>query len=291
MFKDSHPLTNLIYFTFVLVITMFSNDPIFVGLSLVCAWIYSVMLKGKETMKNNLLLALPVFFLMALINTLFTHNGSTTLFYINDSRITLEAFIFGIISAAILTAVIIWFICFSEIMTSDKLIYVFGKARPVMGLTMSMIFRFIPLLRERFREIRLGQMSMGREEEKKLKGKIRQFAKEVSILISWSLEAAIETSDSMEARGYGLKGRTSFNLFKITARDKRYITFILLFAILPTVALFMGETDIYYYPKFVMRDYSIFRMASLISYFVLINLPILMDILGNRKWRPVKQEN
>ena len=284
-------MVNLIYFSFVLVITMFSNDPVFCVATLVLAWIYSVILKGKETMKSNLLFALPVYILMALVNTLFTHNGATVLFYINDSRITLEALIYGITAATVLTAVIIWFICFSEIMSSDKLIYIFGKARPVMGLTLSMIFRFIPLLRQRFREIRLGQQCMGREEQTKFVGKIRQFAKEVSILISWSLEAAIETSDSMEARGYGLKGRTSFHLFKITPRDKRYLAIITALAILPMICLIMGETDIFYYPRIVFKDWTDLRIVSLMSYIVMMSTPIVIDITGNRKWQLFGQTN
>ena len=291
MFKESHPVVNLIYFTFVLVITMFSNDPAFCIAALILAWGYSMLLKGKGTMKNNLLLALPVFLLVALINTLFTHNGATVLFYINSSRITLEALIFGLTAAAVLTAVIIWFMCFSEIMSSDKLIYIFGKARPVMGLTMSMIFRFIPLLRQRFREIQLGQKCMGREEQTKLVGKIRQFAKEVSILISWSLEAAIETSDSMEARGYGLKGRTSFHLFKITPRDKRYLAIITGLAILPMICLFMGETSITYYPEIVLKDWTAPRIISLISYIMMMSTPIVIDITGNKKWQLFGQTN
>ena len=290
MFKDCHPVVNLIYFTFVLVITMFSNDPIFIGLSLIAAWSYSLALKGKGTMKNNLLLTLPIFVIMALINTLFTHNGATTLFYINNARITLEALIFGIMGAAILTSIVIWFICFSEIMTSDKLIFVFGKARPVMGLTMSMIFRFIPLLRERFREIRMGQKSMGRIEETKFTGKVRQFAKEVSILISWSLESAIETSDSMEARGYGLKGRTSFSLFKMTSKDKRILIWTIITGILPTIAMIMGITDIYYYPKFIFGEWNLLRIATFVSYLLLVVTPIFIDIFENRKWQLLKQE-
>lgn len=49
--------------------------------------------------------------------------------------------------------------------------------------------------------------------------KIGHFVNEFSTLITWSLESSMETSMSMESRGYGLKGRTSFNRFRFTLKD------------------------------------------------------------------------
>lgn len=39
------------------------------------------------------------------------------------------------------------------------------------------------------------------------------------MLITWALENAIDTSDSMQSRGYGLHGRTAFSIFRFDARD------------------------------------------------------------------------
>ena len=61
-----------------------------------------------------------------------------------------------------LSAIVIWFMSFNIVMSADKLIYLFGKAAPVLGLTLSMVFRFIPLLQARYREISMGQRCMGR---------------------------------------------------------------------------------------------------------------------------------
>ena len=64
----------------------------------------------------------------------------------------------------------------------------FGRFAPVLGLTLSMIFRFVPLLRTRFELIREGQRALYAGDEKSFVGKIRQLGKEVSILVSWSLD-------------------------------------------------------------------------------------------------------
>ena len=41
-----------------------------------------------------------------------------------------------------------------------------------------------------------------------------------SIMVTWSLENAIETADSMRSRGYGLPGRTAFSIYRFDDRDK-----------------------------------------------------------------------
>ena len=187
-FAGYHPVVNLIFYAFAIGIAMFSTRPLFIGIGFVCSWGYSVLLGGSKAVKVNIMFMIPAIILMVVINTFFTHDGETVLFYLNGNRITLEALVYGAAAAFVLTSVIVWFASFNIIMTSDKFIYMFGKAAPVLGLTLSMIFRFIPLLKSRFAEISMGQKCMGRGQQKGFLRKTRLILKEVSILISWSLE-------------------------------------------------------------------------------------------------------
>lgn len=289
-FAGCHPAVNLMFFLFAIGITMFSMSPAFLAVTLVFSWLYSILLNGKKAVRSNLLFTLPIVLIMAVINTFFTHNGATVLFYLNNSRITLEALLYGLAAAVLLSSIIIWFSCFNVVMTSDKLIYIFGKAAPVLGLTLSMIFRFIPLLKARFREISMGQRCMGRHVSGGFFAKLRQVTKEVSILISWSLEAAIETSDSMEARGYGLPGRTSFHLFKMTPTDKVLLTGISISGMIAAVGCALGKTSIYYYPKVVLGQWDIPTVITFAAYMVLLAIPMVTDILGENKWQQYRLE-
>ena len=289
-FAGCHPAVNLIFFLFTIGITMFSMSPVFLAATLVFSWLYSILLNGKKAIKSNLLFTLPIVVIMAVINTLFTHNGATVLFYVNNSRITLEALLYGLAAAVLLSSIIVWFSCFNVVMTSDKLIYIFGKAAPVLGLTLSMIFRFIPLLKARFREISMGQRCMGRHVTGGFMAKLRQVTKEISILISWSLEAAIETSDSMEARGYGLPGRSSFHLFKMTPTDKVLLTGISISGIIGAVGCALGKTSIYYYPKVVLGQWDIMTVITFAAYIALLAVPVIADILGEIKWQQYRLE-
>ena len=67
--------------------------------------------------------------------------------------------------------------------------------------------------------------------------KIRHFANEFSTLITWSLESSMETSMSMESRGYGLKGRTSFNRFRFTLKDTFTIIIMLVCFVMAVIPI------------------------------------------------------
>ena len=85
-FASFHPLVLAVYYFLVIGITMFSMAPLFLCASCLTAWIYMLLLKGRVFLKQNLIMALSVLLLMTVINTLFTHNGETVLFYINRNR-------------------------------------------------------------------------------------------------------------------------------------------------------------------------------------------------------------
>ncbi len=285
-FCSYHPLVNTLYFTLTIGITMYSISPYFLAVTFLFSWIYSILLKGRSGMKLNAVMSIFMLIIMVALNMFFNNNGETVLLYINTNRITLESICFGIAGGVMLISIIVWFTCFNVIMTADKLIYLFGKAAPVLGLTLSMIFRFVPLLKSRFAEISLGQKCMGRGRGKGgFIMKARQLVKKVSILIAWSLEASIESADSMEARGYGLKGRSSFHLFKFSKRDIAAL-FLMLAAGLPVVvAAFKGMTNMYFYPKIVRPELDLWTALVLMCYTVLAATPIVIDIAGEIRWR------
>lgn len=284
-FYRSHPLLNFAYFAFIIGVTMFSNHPAFLLASFIMAWCYSVLLRGKKAVRFNCMVLLPTIALTILLNTLNVHNGVTVLFYLNGNRITLEAIVYGCAASLMLSSIIIWFSCFSTIVTADKFIYLFGRAAPVIALTLSMILRFIPLLKNRLREVSTAQRCMGRGGNGTgLIPRIRQFGKEVSILIAWSLEASIESADSMEARGYGLRGRTSFHLFRLAGAERWILVLMLLLGGICTAACAMGHTNIYYYPTILLPSISFAQGMSFAAFLLLMLSAVVLDIRGMRQW-------
>ena len=282
-----HPVVTASYYTIVIGILMFSNSPLFLISAIAMGMCYDMLLKGRRSLRNNLFIILFMSFLTVLINALFTHNGSTVLFYLGNNRVTLEAACYGLAMALMLSGVVIWFSSFNVVMTSEKLIYIFGRFAPVLGLTLSMIFRFVPLLRTRFELIGEGQKALYAGDEKGFIGKIRQFGKEVSILVSWSLESSIESADSMAARGYGLKGRTSYNLFKIRTADIMTLLLSMLLGGVTITSYAAGVNKLYYYPviRVVESSPKWLELAGYISFIALLAMPLAIDLIGELRWK------
>lgn len=280
-FYGCHPLLNFTYFTAVIGITMFANHPVILAASLLCAWGYSLLLRGGKALRFNAGITCVCMIVIPFLNILNVHNGVTVLFYLNGNRVTAEALTYGFVMAAMIAGMLIWFSCFQVIVTADKFIYLFGRFAPVIAMTLSMVFRFIPLLQERFKEISAGQKCMGRG----IKGRgiiftLRQAAKEVSILIAWSLEASIETADSMESRGYGLRGRTSFHLYKLS-RDEAILWIVLLILACGSAASCVsGAMSIFYYPQMILPRPGALTLAGMLCYGALLLIPPRMDWKG-----------
>jgi len=285
-FSRLHPLVNFIYLAGVVAITIISNNPIMLFIAFIASLIYSVILCGVGGVKRNLFLMIPIVVFTVIIQPLFSHNGSTPLYYINDNAITLEMIFYGMTVSILLMSTIQWFSCYNVLITSDKFLYLFGRMIPSLALVISMIFRMIPLLRHRFTEIDEAQIAIG----KKIRGiglyeRAKIFMKELSILISWSLESSIETSDSMESRGYGLKGRTSFHLFKWKKSDCVWLAVILWIIGVCIYGIVEKSVQVYYFPLFKMKELTITSYATFISFAILAIGPIIYDLGGKLKWR------
>jgi energy-coupling factor transport system permease protein len=289
-FSSYHPIINFGYFCFVLIISMFFNHPVILGISLFSAITYSILLLGlKKSIKFNLLFMLPMLIIVALINPLFNHAGVTILFYLdNGNPITLESIVYGVVLSIMLVTVIIWFSCYNQIMTSDKFIYLFGRIIPALSLIFSMVLRFVPKFKAQLKVISNGQKCIGRDiSNGNIIARARHGVTILSIMITWALENAIETADSMKARGYGLKGRTAFSLYRFDKRDGILLGIMGGLAIVFFVGMFSGNTFVQYNPIIIISGVYPFTISSMITYGALLLfclIPLLVDAYYELKW-------
>ena len=291
-FKSFHPIINFYYFVVVIFFSMFFMHPIFLSISLICSFIYSVSLKGKKAVKFNVLYMLPLLIITALINPAFNHEGATILFYLKSGNpITLESIIYGIAAAMMFISVILWFSCYNEIMTSDKFIYLWGRIIPGISLIISMVLRFVPKYKAQIKNISNGQKCIGRDVSNgNIITRARNGIKILSIMITWALENAIETADSMKSRGYGLKGRTSFSIFRFDRRDKITLSAMLILTVVILVGSWFGENTIKFFPYIKIKPISIFSIVIYSSYLLLCIIPVILDFKEEIKWKYLKLE-
>ena len=67
-------------------------------------------------------------------------------------------------------------------------------------------------------------------------------------MVTWALENAIETADSIKSRGYGLPGRSSFSLYRFDGRDQGALAFLLGAGAFIVLMALRGGMDWQYYP-------------------------------------------
>lgn len=291
-FKTYHPIVNFIYYLFVIGFSMFLMHPSFLVISLICAIWYSFFLKGKKAMLNNIILVIPMMLCAAIINPAFNHEGVTIITYLpNGNPITAESVIYGGASATMLASVIFHFSCYNEIMTSDKFIYLFGKMIPVLSLIISMILRFVPMLMHRFNEIVNTQRAIGNDiSSGSIIKRMKCGMKILSILVTWSLESALETADSMKSRGYGLKGRTAYSIYKFDTRDLITLLWILLCGIIVFICSISGNIYYRYFPSTVIEFTGFKAILAQISYSFLCVTPIIIEMREERRWKYLKSK-
>ena len=284
-FATIHPAVLMVYFLSEIVISMFSTNPIILGVGLVGGLLFFLMIQDIKVFLKDLTFYIPMFLLITIINPLFSHNGVTPLFFMNGNPVTMEAIIYGMDIALMLMAVIYWCKCYSLIMTTDKFLYLFGKAIPKLSLVLSMSLRFIPLFKEKLHEIRNVQSSIGLYDRKGFVNKIASELKVFSALITWSLENSVETASSMKARGYGLKGRTHFSMYKFRSRDFMYLLAIVIFFGIVIVGMAMGVTDFSFYPEISNFNFGISQIIVYISFALLSFIPFVSEVWEVIVWK------
>ena len=283
-FAGYHPAVNLFYFALVIGCAMVLAHPVCLAFSLACAMGYAVSLSGKKALR---LYMLPLLLATAIANPLFSHAGVTILAYLpSGNPLTLESILYGIWAAFLLVTVITWFSCFNAVMRSDKLVYLFGRVIPALSLVLSMALRFVPRFTAQAKAIANAQKCLGRDVSQ---GNILRRAKHgmkiLSILITWALENAIDTADSMKSRGYGLPGRSAFSLYRFERRDRLALLFLAVCGSLIFAGAVTGQLEFHFYPYIGGADCSAWQAGLFVIYIALGGLPLWVRGREALQWK------
>lgn len=285
-FAVMHPWTNFIYTVLVLVITMFTMNPVMLAASYAGSLAFGIYMQGGSFLKKNIIIIIPVVIFSVLIQPVFNHSGVTPLFYINDNMVCLENVVYGAIISLLLVSVIQWCSVAAMYLSSEKMMYLFGSFIPSVGMIFSMILRMIPLMGKRYRQIHEAQLGLrGVEAKENVIEKIGHFANEFSTLITWSLESSMETSMSMESRGYGLKGRTSFNRFRFTLKDAVVIIIMVACFVLAIIPIAEDKLAVYYLPVIYFTEINSGEVLAVAAFVILVLIPLVIETAGNVQYK------
>jgi len=291
-FSSYHPINNFVYFALVLVCTMCFVNPVCLLISLFSSQAYNINLLGQKAVRKYYVFMIPLMLLAAFVNPIFNHEGVTILTYIpTGNPLTLESIVYGVFAAVMIMTVLSWFNCYNEIMTSDKFVYLFGRIIPALSLIISMALRFVPKFKDQAKKVSDGQKMLGRDiSEGSVINRIKTAATIMSILITWSLENAIESADSMRSRGYGLPGRTAFSIYRFDKRDKMMLLWLCFCGMFILSGSILEVFYFRYYPSIKWAQITPFTICFYFSYLAMCITPVYVNYKEDRLWKHIQSE-
>lgn len=284
-FKAAHPLVALVYFLSVLGVTMFVPHPTLLLLALLGAFCFAVACGGIAKPAKTLLLYALLLLATGCSNPLFSQRGVTPLFFINGHAVTAEAVLYGVNLGLLLAATLAWFTCVNLVLTQDKWLYLFGKLSPKFGALLSGALRWLPRLRRQANEIRQAQRTLGLYAADTWLNRLRGSLRVYSALITWGLENALHAAASMQARGYGLPGRSQYAPLRFTPADACLLLQILLLDAPVLWGLARGQFLFAFYPALQAPPLQPLGVLAFAAFGVLCFLPWLYQIKEVALWK------
>ena len=245
-FSKRHPIVNFIFFLGAIGFGVVIQHPVYVAVSALGGGVYYFLLKGRKGVRPALgMLALAA--LIALVNPLFNTLGQTPLFYLFGKPYSYEALVYGLVVGGMFLLMLLWFGCYSQVLTSDKFTSLFGSLIPSISLLLVMVLRMIPNLMGKAVQISGVRKSIGKSGDNgTVKDKVLSGMTVLSALTDWALEGSIVTADSMRSRGYGCAKRTNFQIYRMTLRDW---VFLIMTAVLAAATIFGGDKSAEFIPN------------------------------------------
>ncbi len=285
-FAACHPAVSFGFFVAAIGGCMFFQHPAYLLASMAGAVCLLLTEKGSRAVPM-ILGMIPLFLFLTAVNPLFNHYGKRVLFTVFGRAYTLEALLYGAVIAGMLVAALLWFSCYSAVMTSDKFTWLFGNLIPALSLILVMVLRLIPSYRRKAAQISGARRCIGKSPgaTDKWKEKAVYAMSVLSALTTWALEGAIVTADSMRSRGYGTAKRSGFQTYAWRLADVGIAVGgeALFGAALWGAAL--GWTRASFTPVLDITPVAGPQAAGILAYALCLMIPTLVNLREELKWK------
>ena len=278
-FESCHPAVNFLFFAAVIYGSVAFQHPVFLAIYCLCAFELSMKRNGKRAVIFNLCL-LPLVVCFALYYSSYHHFGVTVLKQnFIGNNLTVESFVYGMVTGLRAAAVCMWLSCLFRVVSSDKVLYLFGRVSPRLSLFLTILLRFIPRIGREARKINLAQKGIGRGSNqgnvfRRLVNCLRIF----SMLITWMISALALESDSMRSRGSLLRGRTAFSIYRFDNRDRAFVITLFTCITLTVMGVILGASKMWYNPRIIWRPLNGIGMTAAVGYLALCLLPLGLEL-------------
>lgn len=278
-FEACHPAVNFIFFAAAIYGAVSFKHPVFLAIAYVCAFAYSVKRCGKRAVIFNLCL-LPLILAFALYYSSYHHFGVTVLKknFIGNNM-TLESFVYGLVIGLRFATLCMWLEAMFRVVSSDKVVYLFGKVSPLLSLFLTILLRLIPRIGQEAGRINLAQKGIGRgSNQGNIIQRVINCLRIFSMLITWMISALALESDSMRSRGSLLRGRTAFSIYRFDNRDRAFVIGLFFCVTLTTMGIILGATDMWYNPCILWNRLNGLEIVTAMGYLVLCLMPMGVEL-------------
>lgn len=288
-FERCHPAVNLIYFAAVIAGTAAFQHPVFLILSFLCACAYSIWRnRGRAVLFDVCMIPFATAF--ALYYSSYHHFGITVLqrnFVGNN--MTLESLAYGLVLGFAVTGICIWMSCVYAVFSTDKMVYLFGRVSPRLSLFLAIALRMVPRIKKEAKKIHTAQKGIGKGiHQGSLWQRIRNAVRIVSMLITWTVDALMTTSDSMRSRGSSLRGRTAFSIYRFDNRDRLFVIALFTCLTMTFMAMILEITDMIYDPRLIWKPITPLTVLFYAGYTVLCLMPLGLELWTEYQFRKAR---
>ena len=289
-FESCHPAVNLIFFAAALYGSLTFTHPVFLALGFAAAFAYGVRRGGRRALAFQLCL-LPLVLVFALLYAGSHHFGVTVLRQnFIGNRMTAESLVYGLVLGLRAACACMWCGCLFRVVSSDKVVYLFGRVSPRLSLFLTVLLRLVPRLSREAGRIDLAQKGIGRgSDQGNLRERLVHCLRIFSMLITWLIQALALEADSMKSRGSRLRGRTAFSVYRFDNRDRAFVIALFCGIILTGMGKILGATEMFYDPVILWRPLSGLSAASAAGYAFLCALPLGLELWTERRFERLRR--
>ena len=296
-FEFCHPAVNFIFFAAALYGSIAFSHPVFLAIAYAAAFAYSVRRGGRRALVFDLcLLPLVLFFALSYAGN---HHFGVTVLRQNfiGNNMTAESLVYGLVLGVRAACVCMWCSALFRVVSSDKVVYLFGRVSPRLALFLTILLRLIPRLNREAVRIDLAQKGIGRgsnqgnvwerlvqENPDRVHG-LRIF----SMLITWLIQALALEADSMKSRGSALHGRTAFSIYRFDNRDRAFVIALFSGIILTGMGAILGATEMFYDPVILWKPLNGLAAASAVGYAFLCLLPLGLELWTGYRFEKLRR--
>lgn len=285
-FELCHPAVNLIYFSAVMYGMICFRHPVFLAVSFLSAVAYSIKRNGIKAAVFDAVL-LPFTGAFALYYSTYNHFGVTVIEqnFIGNS-ITFESLIYGAVIGLTVSGVMVWFSCVYSVFTTDKVVYLFGKASPKLSLFLSVLLRMVPRIKNEAKKINIAQQGIGRGiNQGNIRVRIRNCIRIFSIMITWIIDSLSLQSESMQSRGSLLRGRKAFSIYRFDNRDRAYVIAMFASITLTVMGVMLKQNETVYDPRIIITPITSMSYLFYIGYAILCLMPLGLELYTEYRFR------